>query len=67
MKTPYHIVRELTDARGTSSVLIKDKNGNMLLDTVEQNTQWLEHFKETRNQPTPTETFDFGTFTCQVI
>ena len=51
-------------ARNNSCVPIKDKNRKLLMDAEEQNAQSLEHLKETLNQPTHTETFDFCTFIC---
>ena len=59
-KTLYRIVRELTGAHSYSSAPIKDKSGNLLLTKEEQDARWIEHFKETLNQPSPHATFDFA-------
>ena len=58
-KTLYRIVRELTGARSNANVPIKDKNGKTLLTKEEQDARWIEHFKETLNQPPPTVTHVF--------
>ncbi len=62
-KTLYHIVRELTGARSNSNVPIKDKNEKIPLAKEEQDARWIEHFKETLNQPPPTATYVFDTST----
>ncbi|KAK1791378.1 hypothetical protein P4O66_013384 [Electrophorus voltai] len=59
-KTLYRIVRELTGAWSNSSAPIKNKDGVFLLTREEQDACWIEHFKETLNQPTPANTYDFG-------
>ncbi|KAK1786550.1 hypothetical protein P4O66_002993 [Electrophorus voltai] len=59
-KTLYRIVRELTGAWSNSSAPIKNKDGVFLLTREEQDAHWVEHFKETLNQPTPANTYDFG-------
>ncbi|KAK1804513.1 hypothetical protein P4O66_020515, partial [Electrophorus voltai] len=59
-KTLYCIVRELTGAWSNSSAPIKNKDGMFLLTREEQDVRWVEHFKETLNQPTPANTYDFG-------
>ncbi|KAK1796709.1 hypothetical protein P4O66_009731 [Electrophorus voltai] len=60
-KTLYRIVRELTGAWSNSSAPIKNKDGMFLLTREEQDACWVEHFKESLNQPTPANTYDFGT------
>ncbi|KAK1804745.1 hypothetical protein P4O66_003597 [Electrophorus voltai] len=59
-KMLYRIVRELTGAWSNSSAPIKNKDGVFLLTREEQDACWVEHFKETLNQPTPANTYDFG-------
>ncbi|KAK1786645.1 hypothetical protein P4O66_003083 [Electrophorus voltai] len=59
-KMLYRIVRELTGAWSNSSAPIKNKDGVFLLTREEQDARWVEHFKETLNQPTPANTYDFG-------
>ncbi|KAK1802256.1 hypothetical protein P4O66_021914 [Electrophorus voltai] len=59
-KTLYRIVRELTGAWSNSSAPIKIKDGMFLLTRQGQDARWVEHFKETLNQPTPANTYDFG-------
>ena len=62
-KTLYRIVRELTGTRSNSSVPIKDKSGRILLSDVEQDERWMEHFRETLNQTSPTDTHSFDQVT----
>ncbi|KAK1798816.1 hypothetical protein P4O66_007096, partial [Electrophorus voltai] len=59
-KMLYRIVLELTGAWGNSSAPIKNKDGVFLLTREEQDARWVEHFKETLNQSTPANTYDFG-------
>ena len=58
-RTFYQIARDLTDARCNSNVPIKNKQGKVLLASKAQDARWMEHFKETLNQPEPPFTFDF--------
>lgn len=60
-KTLYRLVRDLTGYKGGSgrSVPVKDKSGKALLTEEDQNARWVEHFRETLNQPEPSETFEF--------
>ena len=49
---------------GTASNLnvpIRDKHGRTLIDKEQQNARWVEHFKETLNQPIPSLLYDFTT------
>uniref|UniRef100_A0A914VPX7 Reverse transcriptase domain-containing protein n=1 Tax=Plectus sambesii TaxID=2011161 RepID=A0A914VPX7_9BILA len=57
-KTLYRIVRELTGSSCGHGAPIRDKAGNPLLKQDEQEKRWVEHFKDTQNQPAPTVTFD---------
>ena len=57
----YRIVRELTGVRSNSSMPVRDKNGKTLITSDEQEKRWVEHFRETLNQPAPTALFDFDT------
>ena len=53
-----------TEMAGTASNLnvpIRDKHGRTLIAKEEQNARWLEHFKETLNQPNPSLLYDFTT------
>lgn len=59
-RTLYRVVRDLTDAKSSSNVPIKDKQGKVLLTSEAQDSRWVEHFKETLNQSEPTSTFDFA-------
>ena len=61
-KTIYRIVRDLSGSKSSANAPIKDKNGRTLLTTEEQDARWVEHFKETLNQPTPRELYDFEGF-----
>ena len=44
-----------------SNVPIRDKHGRILVDKEEQNARWIEHFKDTLNQPNPSLLYDFIT------
>ena len=44
-------------------VPIKDKSGRILLSDVEQDERWMEHFRETLNQTSPTDTHSFDQVT----
>ncbi len=59
IKSLYRIVKELTGARSNINTPIRDKNGNILLTKEEQVQHWVEHFRETLNQPEPKSTFAF--------
>lgn len=59
-RTLFRVVRDLTGARSGSNVPIKDKNGKVLASKEEQDGRWMEHFRETLNQPPPPSTFDFA-------
>uniref|UniRef100_A0A914URD9 Reverse transcriptase domain-containing protein n=1 Tax=Plectus sambesii TaxID=2011161 RepID=A0A914URD9_9BILA len=56
----YRIAKDLSGTWKTSSVPIKDKNGKLLLTKDEQDARWVEHFRETLNQPHPPTTYNFG-------
>ncbi|KAE9546525.1 hypothetical protein FO519_010263, partial [Halicephalobus sp. NKZ332] len=60
-KTLYRIVRELTGSKNISNVPIKNKNGITLLTNEEQDSRWVEHFREILNQPIPPVTHIFDT------
>ena len=62
-KTLYQIVRKLRGSRSNSNTPIKDKNDKIVLTKEEQDTRWIEYFKETLNQPNPTTIFDFSAST----
>ncbi|KAK1785456.1 hypothetical protein P4O66_018823 [Electrophorus voltai] len=59
-KTLYRIVRELTGSWSNSSAPIKNKDGVFLRTREEQDACWVEHFKETLNQPPLANNYDFG-------
>jgi len=54
----YSVVRQLTGVNSNSNIPVKSKDGRMLLTEEEQNTRWMEHFKEVLNQPEPTIELD---------
>ena len=56
-KTLYKIVKKLTGTKNTSNIPVKDTHGKTLLAEGDQNAHWVEHFKETLNQPIPISTF----------
>ena len=58
-KTVYRITKDLTGKKTSSSVPITDKNKKVLATAEEQETQWVEHFEETLNQPDPETTYNF--------
>ena len=58
-RTPYRIAKELGGSTTSSGVPVKDKNGKLLQTETEQNDRWVEHFKETLNQPEPVELLAF--------
>ena len=58
-RTPYRIVKEIGGSTTSSGVPVKDKNGKLLQTEAEQNARWVEHFKETLNQPEPLDLFLF--------
>ena len=60
MTALYCIVQNLTVTTSSESTPIKDKNGEILTEANEQHMQWIEHFKETLNQPDPTVTHNFS-------
>ena len=53
-------VLHCTWTRSSASTPIKDKSDNILLNINEQNQCWIEHFKETLNQPDPTVNYSFS-------
>lgn len=59
-RTLYRIVRELSGIRSYPSMPVKDKNGTILATTEEQDQRWMEHFRETLNQPSPLNLVDFS-------
>lgn len=50
----FKIVQDLSGSRVNNNVPIKDKTGKTLFGQKEQDARWVEHFKETLNQPRPT-------------
>ena len=59
VRTLYRIVNELSGTKNISSVPIKNKNGKLLTTQDEQHKRWVEHFRETLNQPDPVTTHNF--------
>ncbi|EYC25467.1 hypothetical protein Y032_0012g1909 [Ancylostoma ceylanicum] len=42
-----------------SNIPIKDKNDKQLMSDEEQNSIWIEHFRDILNQPDPPQTYNF--------
>lgn len=61
-RTLFRVVRDLTRARSGSTGPIRDTTGRMLVSKEEQDARWVEHFKDTLNQPAPVATHDFTVF-----
>ena len=57
---PYSIVQYLTGTRSNASTPINDKSGNILINMNRQDLHWIEHFKETQNQPDPMVTHNLS-------
>ena len=55
----FRIVRDISGKSSGGNVPVKDKNGKTLLSEQEQSERWVEHFRETLNQPEPDTLVNF--------
>ena len=54
-KEVYEGIKKLAGKKTTRSQLIKDRNGNLLIDLDKIKDRWAEHFKELYNPINPTD------------
>jgi hypothetical protein len=53
MKELYDTVRKMVSAPVSRNVLVKDKNGKIIISVQEQLQRWEEHFSEVLNSKYP--------------